>query len=1348
MAKEGIITRKEIIEDDALIWGTEYKKNVKIAIDANKKLKQSALEMFDIYKNHNKIKNNQDFLNAKQQEALALKKATNAIKEQEVAEISAEKIKREHLKTAKRLEDQTKRNSVAWKTQQQAESSLIATKQKNILATESTNRALIKQQEELRQTNKEIRLQTRIQVGLADAYEKLNIKRTKAQRTLANLLSAEKRNVKQIRIAQGEYNKLDKRIKAVDNATKNFSKNIGNYRSAIGGLTGTLRGLVSALGLVGGAFAFVSVIRNSINIIRDFGATMSNVAGIYRVSRKDLADLEDEIISVAGASVKTATEVAKLAESLATLGKSKDEIVQLLEPVNNLSIGLKATSEETAEFLVQTINAFGGSSSEAEKYADVIATIRTSTSLDFQKMRDSFQYLTPISRILNKDLSYTGALIGLLADNGVKAERAGRLLGTAQQKLAKEGKTLAGALEEVNDASRRGVKEEKLLAIASNLFGKQAASLGIILAQNSKEIDINADAIRNNGGALDDLVKEQLSSLDAHLLILKSRWEEYILNTDKSTGASKVLKDAIKFLSDNLGKIIDVIITVTGLFLLYKTAVIAVGLAKKIATTFTIAYKTAVVAMNKGLINSIKSMKLLRVALIKTGIGAVVIAVVALVVALKSMNKELSTSRKKQKLLNNAHKTAAKSIAKEELELSILVKTAQNDNLSKKQRLEAIKKLNEINPEYLGNITLENIKTADTTKAIDLYLKALYKKALVEELINKRTKLKIELIEVENSSLKDNVSGWERFGNALISLGTPFLAMERNRKTGIKNRKKDIDSIKQQTGALDDLLKKQIEQSLTPPPAPAPSGGDDFPDQEIEAAKAKAKLDLKIKKDAFELAKFRIEQGIKLNNELSKNEEENAIERFDAIEKRTEAEKKLIDEQFKYNLSVLGEFSEEKAKFVREFTDEEIQELIAGNSIKKELTNEQLLILEKYYAKKKEIEENNKSDIETLVKFDSLEKKINEEINAEKKALLESLNAVEITEKKKRELIENSERKIAEIRRKYAIEYLEDQLKNLKELLSQAGQGHELRVKYEAQIQKLTAQILDLKLEKHSATEDEITEKVKSSTKEILEISQDLTNALAGLGNALFEGKIQKIDEEIQKNEEHYARQLELAGDDEIKKQLIQDEAEKKRQALEKKKRKEQQKQAKLNKAMAATDVGFNTALAIISALAQIPKGDGGFFASATAITYAAIGAVQLAAVLAKPIPKYAKGTENHPGGYAEVAENRPEVIETPNSKPYLVRNRSILNLPKKTKVHSSLENYKAVKRAAIMASFEEQNNRLKDYQTDRLFDSYNKDIIKELQLTREALKKQTIHFHERKIDVEHAVWRQNNIDW
>jgi hypothetical protein len=74
----------------------------------------------------------------------------------------------------------------------------------------------------------------------------------------------------------------------------------------------------------------------------------------------------------------------------------------------------------------------------------------------------------------------------------------------------------------------------------------------------------------------------------------------------------------------------------------------------------------------------------------------------------------------------------------------------------RKKREQAIKSINEISPEYLGNITLENVNTQEVTKSIEKYIEALEKKAYQQAINNKLTDAYSRLIEAETSAIKDH----------------------------------------------------------------------------------------------------------------------------------------------------------------------------------------------------------------------------------------------------------------------------------------------------------------------------------------------------------------------------------------------------------------------------------------------------------------------------------------------------------------------------------------------------------------------------------------------------------------
>lgn len=65
-----------------------------------------------------------------------------------------------------------------------------------------------------------------------------------------------------------------------------------------------------------------------------------------------------------------------------------------------------------------------------------------------------------------------------------------------------------------------------------------------------------------------------------------------------------------------------------------------------------------------------------------------------------------------------------------------------------------------------------------------------------------------------------------------------------------------------------------------------------------------------------------------------------------------------------------------------------------------------------------------------------------------------------------------------------------------------------------------------------------------------------------------------------------------------------------------------------------------------------------------------ALGAAATAAVIAQPIPQYAKGTDNHKGGAAIVGEEGTELGILPDGKKFLTKNKpTLMNLPPKTKI-------------------------------------------------------------------------------
>jgi len=154
-------------------------------------------------------------------------------------------------------------------------------------------------------------------------------------------------------------------------------------------------------------------------------------------------------------------------------------------------------------------------------------------------------------------------------------------------------------------------------------------------------------------------------------------------------------------------------------------------------------------------------------------IGLFVAVITAAVVAIAMFSKEVDKAADKQKMLNDINKESEKGIISQKNELNNLVEIARNDNYSKEVKANAIKKLNALSPEYLGNLTLENIKTQEATNAIKAYTDALIRNSRIKVLNKKLDEIQEKIIDTEDTPIKDFVKTNGNWVDRNMSFLTP-----------------------------------------------------------------------------------------------------------------------------------------------------------------------------------------------------------------------------------------------------------------------------------------------------------------------------------------------------------------------------------------------------------------------------------------------------------------------------------------------------------------------------------------------------------------------------------------------
>lgn len=261
------------------------------------------------------------------------------------------------------------------------------------------------------------------------------------------------------------------------------------------------------------------------------------------------------------------------------------------------------------------------------------------------------------------------------------------------------------------------------------------------------------------------------------------------------------------------------------------------------------------------------------------------------------------------------------------------------------------------------------------------------------------------------------------------------------------------------------------------------------------------------------------------------------------------------------------------------------------------------------------------------------------------------------------------EKKKADLQYQYAVQGLRQEIDLLDNSLYLFS-GNE-RLEMEKRIAQLRVQLSKETTDKINAdAEKEFKErkKVEEAKKKLI---QEVANAIGEIGSSVFTRRIQDIETEMDANQEAYDKRIEeidaLAEKDvitkeeaEARKRVAEEQSSARNAELEKKKADLQTRQARFQKTIDTTQTIAATALAVTKALPNL----------VLAALVGAMGAAQLATIIAQPIPKYAKGTDYHPGGLAIVGDAGKHEAIVSGGKAYITPDvPTLMPIPKGAEV-------------------------------------------------------------------------------
>jgi len=183
----------------------------------------------------------------------------------------------------------------------------------------------------------------------------------------------------------------------------------------------------------------------------------------------------------------------------------------------------------------------------------------------------------------------------------------------------------------------------------------------------------------------------------------------------------------------------------------------------------------------------------------------------AAAVALYQYSRGLTSAEKAQKKLNDVRIDAEKSIVSEKVKLEQLLEVARDKSRSDGERLEAIRRLKEMAPGYLDNISIETINTDEATNAVNRYIDSLMKKAAVQAAEDELVEIQKKRIEALKSGQAEELSIWQKTKLAVLRFGNEESLVNDVRED---YRKQNREKMEEDLQAQEEMLKGYIKSNL------------------------------------------------------------------------------------------------------------------------------------------------------------------------------------------------------------------------------------------------------------------------------------------------------------------------------------------------------------------------------------------------------------------------------------------------------------------------------------------------------------------------------------------------------
>lgn len=1135
-------------------------------------------------------------------------------------------------------------------------------------------------------------------------------------------------NSKNIKRNSEEWNKLTEVKRTLIAEQKKLRQEMGATDGAIRKQRLSVADWIVSLGIVQRAFNGVkNFLRESLYSFNAFEKSVKGLSSLTGLTGSELDYLSDQAKELSTSTLEggiiirqSATEIA---DAYKMIGSQRPELLRNKEALNQvtqeaiiLSEAAEMELQPASKALTNSLNQFNASADQARRYINVLAAGSQAGAGDIKYLSQAIEKSGTTANLMGLEFEQLVALIETAAPKFNEAAVAGNSIDKVLMEMKAKQIGYRDGVFDVNAALDELAGRFAKGKLAANIFGKEHAKMVEVLVNSREEVNRYQEAVTGTNTAIEQAATNTDTN-DARLKQQQNRLEQLRIELGEK------LTPLVGAFTSGTASLVKVLISAIGFFTKYGTAIAWVTAAIT-AQTVVMKYKLSLHSLSGKLISKAISLNLAEAGSVKTltaaklllangiksatiatkaffkallanPLGLILTAVTAVGYGIYKIVTHMSAVDKAIKQVRDTNKEFEKSAALEQITLDRLFGTLKGAKEGTKDWHDARQAITDKYGQYLSDLGIEITKLSDVetaykslSDAIKETMKAKAKNKAYDDAAQTLVDTQTEQLKKIREKIYDTWDGDQKKAAEYFQ----YLKSQLNQEDKMSKRassimmnagiEKEVMKYKEATQAykaaqkeIEELFGKNEKKSVkgeNHDPKTGTTGVTPLTDEQktaLEAAKELREKELenqqKYRAEILFNAKSALEQEDALYEERlkkaglfgKKQAEQNSedAEILNALEKEHQAKilkitsnsEKQLQQQL--TLSIEKKLQAKKAGYERELTELRIRH--------NEILADETLDAEKREALQKE---HQQAERELTVRYTQ------DLISAMQSILRDSpFEGIDLSGKiftpEEKEKLEAEILKAREALSKLHLEEVQTP--------DAAPAAAKTPEKKEAQVD-----VLGMTQEKWDTFFANL-EQGKIGIEEMQQAANILKNVWENVNNFITAKENQQL-KQYEKNTKAKKTALDKQLDaGQISQELYNARVSQLDAELDAKKTEIENKQAKRQKAMAIADVIKNTALAIMSIWAQVPKFDFGATATLLTAMVSALGAVQLATIAATPLP----GAES--GGFIDVVRSqdgqhfkakddpfrrgyvdRPTVITGESGKEFIVNNHAVNN--------------------------------------------------------------------------------------